>query len=107
MEILEKIRRAATKNIKRAVKDYLHGSGYVDQSSPDGSVQLVVLKRERKLRQVFSTSVKDGVIGFTSYGVITDAFAGGLATVEYGQIALEDLLKLEKVATKLIATDFK
>ena len=104
-KMLKRLRRQAIKNIMRVVKPYLHGSGFCNGTKE--GVMLVVLKRERKLPHSLSVGLQNGIRGFTDYGVIDDAAAGGLSAIPYEDIAVEDLLKLERIASKLTADSFK
>lgn len=93
-------RKKLTRAIMKLVAPRLHGSGYV-------GVQLTVFKRERKIRYPLSSCLEEGIMGFTQDGIITDAYGGGLMTVGYDQVCLEDLIKINNMVKKVPANQWK
>jgi hypothetical protein len=91
---LRQERKTLTRAIIKMVAPHLHKSGFVD-------VRLTHFKRERKIRYPFSMCLVDGIMGFTQHGIITDAHGGGLMTVNYEQVCIEDLIKIKRLVEKI------
>lgn len=93
-------RTTLVRAIMKVVAPHLHDSGYVD-------TRLTVFKRERKIRYPLSHCLEEGIMGFTQDGIITDAYGGGLMTVGYEQVCLEDLIKIKAMVSKIPNNQWK
>ena len=103
---LKNLRKYLQSSIKRIVKPFLHTSGFVDEKSHDGFLQLCTLKSPKKFKKAFSESLRNGIDGFDKYGFIEDGFGGGLLTVTYSHLSIEDLLLILQFVQSLKKEDF-
>ncbi len=95
--VIEQYRIQLVKEIKAMVDPLLHDSAYMDKTEKDNVLRLVLFgvnafngKHYFVLRS-FGENVD--VEGYTKTGIITDAYAG-VATREYGELTVEQLILL-------------
>jgi len=106
----KKNRAQLTSALKRLVRPHLQPSGYRD--GPVGAskpLNLWVPRKPNGSPTMKSFSLKGGFVvsefeGFTTHGVIVDGFAGGLVTVDYGAMPIEDLFRLHQWALRRFGT---
>ena len=97
--------------LKKLVQPLLHATGYVANrglppEDPNRYVHAWTPTDEmgKRTEQSFKLNgfVLEAFEGFTSYGVIDDAFSGGLSTKAYEDLPLEDLVKLNRWAERYL-----
>lgn len=106
----KKSRAQLTSVLKRLIRPHLQPSGYRD--GPVGAskpLNLWVPRKPNGRPTMKSFSLKGGFVvnefeGFTAQGVIVDAFAGGLVTMEYGGMPIEGLYRLHQWALRRFGT---
>ena len=84
------------RRIQRLITPKLRASGF--QTGPlDASTPLLLCTWQDALTAAHPHRgfVLTSSLGFVADGVITDAFGGGLTTLRYAQLPLEDLMMLE------------
>lgn len=107
MNEIRNMRRRLIRQIKRLVAPHLYASGYVSGSllddEPSTPVMLVAFKQdlEVKIPNCMSDLDDGSFLGFTEYGLIEDCAGGGMVEMYYRSIAVEDLVKLVKIAERL------
>ncbi len=107
MKPIKNVRKSMTSDLKMRTEHHLHGSGYTDDTRSDNTLQLVILKRSQKFPSAFNEALREGIDGFVDYGVITDAYGGGLMTIGYDELPIEDLFRIHKFSEKLTKDHFK
>ncbi len=104
-------RKQLVASLKQCIRPLLHATGYVTrptlaQADPQRFLQAWVPTDIRGKRTEKAYRLNGFVLtqfdGFTANGVITDATAGGLATVEFDSLPLEDLFKLVSWAKRFL-----
>ncbi|MDO8416570.1 MAG: hypothetical protein Q7S87_10215 [Agitococcus sp.] len=95
-------RNRLTASIKKTVKPFLWKSGFRTRDAKgqgNGNLFIWVPKNKADKPTGQQFSLRQGFVcvafeGFTSEGVITDGFAGGLSTLNYECMPIEDLFRL-------------
>lgn len=105
---IQSIRRKCIAFIKKKLLPWMHDSGFLHHDRPDilspdnpgRPVKLVMLHCPRHPKGYYDTELSY-FEGFSEFGVITDAYGGGLLYTSYEALCLEDLIKLRGFVDKL------
>lgn len=91
--------------IERQIRPHLRLCNMMDDD--ENLVQIAPLCKPRHLRGAVTHGLVDNdVEGFVDYGVINAAYDGGVGVLPYTKIAVEDLMRLERLVDRLKRNDF-
>lgn len=94
-----KERTSLQRKVEKMLRPHLKPSGYVRDSTTREPLKLWVPRDKKgeptgKAYKLKGAFIVKELEGFTQDGVITDGFAGGLATVAWSCMPIEDLYRL-------------
>lgn len=90
---LQEERQKLIDTIKAVVAPHLHSSSYV-------GVRMTYFNRARKIRSI-SSGLEDGIQGFTQKAIVLAGWGGGLMTINYSQVCIEDLIKIKELVENI------
>lgn len=83
------------RRLSRLLRPKLRSSGFVDEKSADGHLQLCTWPEPTRQRLHKGYEVTASY-GFTADAVIADAAGGGISTVRFAAMPVEDLIMIEQ-----------
>jgi hypothetical protein len=103
--LLSQLREEATGRIKAMLAPHRRPTGFVDASEEDQRMRVALWKgwKERRYLELPTIESTAGCVwGFRRDGIITDMYGGGMATLDWHHLPLDDLLLIEGRIRSLI-----
>ena len=101
---LREAKKRIVRQIMSLVKPHQHNTGYIYKYEPREYVRIWMPRKDRKCVSIPRNLVATSILGITQEGIAESAYGGGLLTVYWKGIPIEDLYRIERFVSKKLRT---
>jgi hypothetical protein len=97
---LREAKKRIVRRIMSLVKPHQHNTGYIFRHEPREYVRIWMPRKDRRCVSIPRNLVATSILGITQEGIAESAYGGGLLTVYWSGIPIEDLNRIERFVSQ-------